>query len=41
MAECTNLAESYSSRLRRAEIDTHHNIAGAYLGRYAAEMGWR
>jgi transposase-like protein len=38
---CTNQAESYFSRLRRAEIGTHHHIAGPYLGRYAAEMAWR
>lgn len=41
MMACTNQAESYFSRLRRAEIGTHHNIAGPYLGRYAAEMAWR
>jgi hypothetical protein len=32
---CTNQAEEYFSRLRRAEIGTH--IAGAYLLRYAQE----
>ena len=37
----TNQAESYFSRLRRAEIGTHHHIAGPYLGAYAAEMSWR
>jgi len=37
---CTNMAESYFSRLRRAEIGTH-SIAGAYLGAYASEMAWR
>ncbi len=41
MMACTNQAESYFSRLRRAEIGTHHNIAGPYLNRYAAEMAWR
>lgn len=30
-----------ASRLRRAEIGTHHDIAGKYLGAYAAEMAWR
>ena len=35
---CTNMAESFFSRLRRAEIGTHHHIAGAYLSAYAAEM---
>ena len=28
---CTNMAEEYFSRLRRAEIGIHHHIAGAYL----------
>ena len=38
---CTNAAESFFSRLRRAEIGTHHHIAGPYLHSYAAEMAWR
>jgi transposase-like protein len=38
---CTNQAESLFSRLRRAEIGTHHHIAGPYLAAYAAEMDWR
>lgn len=38
---CTNQAESFFSRLRRAEIGTHHSIAGTYLAAYAAEMAWR
>lgn len=38
---CTNQAESFFSRLRRAEVGTHHHIAGKYLGAYAAEMAWR
>ena len=38
---CTNQAESYFSRLRRAEVGTHHHIAGPYLGSYAREMVWR
>ncbi len=38
---CTNNAESYFSRLRRAEIGIHHHIAGPYLGAYAHEMAWR
>ena len=37
----TNQAESYFSRLRRAEIGVHHCISGRYLDRYAAEMAWR
>ena len=35
---CTNQAESYFSRLRRAEIGTHHHVTGRYLNRYASEM---
>lgn len=38
---CSNLAESYFSRLRRAEIGIHHRVNGIYLGRYSAEMAWR
>ncbi|BGE86810.1 IS1595 family transposase [Methylosinus trichosporium] len=38
---CTNQAESFFSRLRRAEIGTHHHIAGRYLSAYAREMAWR
>ena len=38
---CTNWAESFFSRLRRAEIGHHHHIAGAYLLRYAQEASWR
>jgi transposase-like protein len=38
---CTNQAESYFSRLRRAELGTHHRISGRYLNRYASEMAWR
>jgi transposase-like protein len=38
---CTNGVESFFSRLRRAEIGTHHHIAGPYLAAYAAEMDWR
>lgn len=38
---CTNDAESFFSRIRRAEIGIHHRIAGDYLGSYAAEMAWR
>lgn len=37
----TNQAESFFSRLRRAEIGTHHRLSGKYLGRYASEMAWR
>lgn len=38
---CTNWAESYFSRLRRAEIGVHHHISGRYLHAYASEMAWR
>ncbi len=38
---CTNQAESFFSRLRRAEIGTHHHIAGPYLNAYSTEMAWR
>ena len=37
----TNQAESYNSRLRRAEIGIHHRVAGRYSGAYAREMAWR
>jgi hypothetical protein len=38
---CTNQAESYFCRLRRAGLGHHHHIAGPYLARYAREMAWR
>ena len=38
---CTNMAESYFSRLRRGEMGHHHHIAGPYLLRFAQEAGWR
>lgn len=34
-------AESFFSRLRRAEVGIHHHIAGRHLSAYAAEMAWR
>jgi transposase-like protein len=37
----TNQAESFFSRLRRAEIGQHHHISGPYLKFYAGEMAWR
>jgi transposase-like protein len=37
----TNQAESFFSRLRRAEIGIHHHIAGRHLHAYATEMAWR
>ncbi len=36
-----NQAESFFSRLRRAEIGQHHRISGRYLYQYANEMAWR
>jgi transposase-like protein len=38
---CTNQAESFFSRLRRAEYGVHHRISGRYLYQYANEMAWR
>jgi transposase-like protein len=38
---CTNWAEEYFSRLRRAEIGHHHHVAGPYLLRYAQESAFR
>ena len=38
---CTNMAESFFSRIRRAEVGIHHHIAGKYLSAYANEMAWR
>jgi transposase-like protein len=38
---CTNDAESFFSRLRRAEIGIHHCISKQYLSAYAHEMAWR
>jgi ISXO2-like transposase domain len=37
----SNQAESFFSRLRRAEIGIHHRVSGDYLGRYSNEMAWR
>jgi hypothetical protein len=38
---CTNMAESFFSRMRRSEIGHHHHIAGPYLLRYVQESSWR
>lgn len=38
---CTNQAESFFSRLRRAEQGHHHWISGPYLLCYAQEASWR
>jgi transposase-like protein len=37
----TNTAESFFSRMRRAEIGHHHHVAGPYLIRFAQEAAWR
>jgi transposase-like protein len=37
----TNNAESFFSRMRRAEIGHHHHVAGPYLIRFAQEAAWR
>jgi ribosomal protein L37AE/L43A len=38
---CTNQAESFFSRLRRAEFGIHHKVSGRYLAAYSSEMAWR
>lgn len=38
---CTNVAESFFSRLRRGEAGHHHHVAGPYLIRFAEEAAWR
>lgn len=38
---CINRAESFFSRLRRADMGQHHHISGKYLAAYAVEMAWR
>jgi len=38
---CTNQAESFFSRIRRAEIGHYHHISGPYLHRYAQEAAFR
>jgi hypothetical protein len=38
---CTNMAEEFFSRMRRAEIGHHHHVAGTYLLRYAQEAAFR
>src|ERR1700731_177180 len=37
----SNNAESFFSRMRRAEIGHHHHLAGPYLARFAQESAWR
>lgn len=36
----TNQAESFFSRIRRAEMGIHHRISGKHLAAYACEMAW-
>jgi hypothetical protein len=36
---CTNDAEAFFSRVRRAEIGIHHHIAGPYFAAYVARDG--
>jgi hypothetical protein len=38
---CTNWAQEFFSRMRRAEIGHHLHIAGPYLLRFAQEASWR
>jgi hypothetical protein len=38
---CTNQAESFFSRIRRAEMGHHHHLSGPYLSAYSREMAWR
>ncbi|NVJ99326.1 MAG: IS1595 family transposase [Alphaproteobacteria bacterium] len=38
---CTNIVESYNSRLRRAEIGKYHRISERYLSSYASECAYR
>lgn len=38
---CTNMAESFFSRLRRGEMGHFHHVSGPYLLRYAQEASWR
>ena len=38
---CTNQAESYFSRLRRAVLGQHHHVSKQYLFAYANEAAWR
>jgi len=37
----TNQAESYFSRVRRAENGVHHRMSGTYLDWYVADLAWR
>ncbi len=37
---CTNWAEEFFSRMRRAEIGHHHHLSGPYPLRFAQEASW-
>ena len=38
---CTNQAESFFSRIRRAVWGQHHHVSPQYLHQYASEAAWR
>lgn len=38
---CTNLAESFFSRIRRAERGVHNSMGRGYTSYYSREMAWR
>ncbi|MFC4349493.1 IS1595 family transposase [Kordiimonas lipolytica] len=38
---CTNQAESFHARMRRAEIGQYHRISNRYLSQYASEIAYR
>lgn len=38
---CTNIAESFFSRVRRSEKGIHHHLSGPYLQAYVTELAWR
>lgn len=38
---CTNCAEEFFPRMRRAEIGHHDHVAGPHLLRFAQEASWR
>ena len=40
-AASADAAESFFSRMRRAEMGHHHHLAGPYLIRFAQEAAWR
>lgn len=38
---CTNMAESFFTRIRRSEKGIHHHLSGPYLQAYVTELAWR